>query len=435
MKKNDKFIGIVENYTYDGMGCVKVEGFPFFIANVVQGEEIEFVVTMMKKNFGYGKATKIIVASKERVVPDCPLFPQCGGCQIQHLSAKEQGKLKEDQVRNLMRRVAKIDTEVNPILTMDNPWNYRNKAQVPVSDDGVCGFYRVNSNTIIPMNECKIQSKEMNQIYQEIKRWVETFKRGPIVRHILLKEAKNGFMVVLIVKNKKIAYIDELVERLKRNKNIKSVYLNINTRTDNVILGEEEVLVYGEPTIMDELHDFTFSISPKSFYQVNPIQTEVLYQSALDLCDLQGNERVIDLYCGVGTISMFLAQKAKEVIGIDIVESAINDARDNAERNNINNLSFICADAGAFAMELANNKEEVDIVVIDPPRKGCEQQTINAIALMNPTKIVYVSCDPSTLARDIARFKEHNYVCTVVQPVDMFPQTYHVESVVLLTKG
>lgn len=435
MKKNEKYIGVCESYTYDGMGVVKVDGFPFFIRNVIKGEQVQFIATLVKKTYGFGKVVAILEESSERVQPKCPLFPQCGGCQIQHMSAKEQARFKEEQVESLMRRIAKIDTEVQPIKGMNDPWKYRNKAQIPVDYEGVCGFYRVNSNTIIPMNECLIQSDEMNALYRSVRTWIQTYELGEMMRHILIKEAKDALMLVLITNTKDVPYLSELQRVIdEHHPKVKSIYLNINKRNDNVILGESEILIGKEPTITDTLHHFDFTISPKSFYQVNPIQTEVLYQSALDLCELTNEETVLDLYCGVGTISMFLAQKAKKVIGIEIVPAAIEDAKQNAIRNKIDNVEFVCADAGTFASEFAKSNQNVDVIVVDPPRKGCDQTTVDAIALMSPKKVVYVSCDPSTLARDIERFKAHGYACTYVQPVDMFPQTYHVETVVLMTR-
>ncbi|MGL5540664.1 MAG: 23S rRNA (uracil(1939)-C(5))-methyltransferase RlmD [Erysipelotrichaceae bacterium] len=437
MKKNDIVKGVCSSYTYNGHGVVKIDGFPLFVKDVLVDEEVELIVTLVKKSYGYGKIAKIIQPSAQRVSPPCPIYQQCGGCQLQHMSAQEQARFKQEQVANLMSRVAKIEVETKDVLSMEDPWHYRNKSQVPVGENGQCGFYRLNSNTIIDMDACLIQSERINEVYRAIKAWVQTYPNPSDLRHILIKDGfeTKEVMVVIIAKVDELAMQEALLERLQAFEEVKSVYLNVNKREDNVILGEQDYLLWGKSTITDKLKHLVFEISPKSFYQVNPIQTLALYEEALHQADLQGHERVLDLYCGIGTITMFLAQKAKEVVGIEIVPAAIEDATRNARVNGLDNVSFVCSDAGSYASALADSNEHFDVIVVDPPRKGCDIPTIEAIASMAPEKVVYVSCDPSTLARDIERFKAHGYACENVQPVDMFPQTYHVESVVLLTRG
>lgn len=317
--------------------------------------------------------------------------------------------------------------------------SYRNKAQFPVriNEKVAMGFYRLHSNDIIDMSTCMIQSNLINEIMFFIKKDFERFKMEDVFRHLLIKHAfnTNEAMVVFIAKKKEINHLDEIVSRLtKRFSQIKSIILNVNTRNDNVILGEEEFLLYGNERIYDTLSDLKFSISSKSFYQVNPKQTEVLYQSALDLAAINETDNVIDLYCGVGTISLFLAKKAKFVTGIEIVAAAIEDAKENAKLNGINNVEFVCSDAGEYASYMAKNNVKADVIVVDPPRKGCDETTLKAIHTMHPKRVVYVSCNPATLARDIKIMESMGYKAKMVQPVDMFPGSFHIENVCLLEK-
>lgn len=440
MKKNDKVTGICESYTYDGHGVVKIAGFPLFVKGLMLGEEAEIIVTLVKKTYGYGKYITIKNPSEDRVTPPCPLANRCGGCQLQHMSAAHQARFKKEQVETVMRRIAKIDTPVEEVLTMEEPFYYRNKSQIPFgmeNDRIISGFYRINSNTIIDMEECKIQHTRINEVLQVVKYSLQKHDRIDQFRHLLVKYAiaSDELMVVFIVKDIHALSMDSMVQALTRKlPQIKSIMLNVNTRNDNVILGEEEHLIYGQPYISDQIHGLSFQISMKSFYQVNPLQTEVLYNQALEFAQLSGKEEVIDLYCGVGTISMFLAKQAAHVTGIEIVPSAIENAKANALRNHIENIDFVCADAAEYAKELCEKGTKVDVVVVDPPRKGCDQVALESIVKMNPKRIVYVSCKASTLARDLRILEDMGYQTKKIQPVDMFPQTYGIETVCLLTK-
>lgn len=441
MKKNDRVKAICENYTHEGYGVVKVNGFPLFVKDMLQGEEAEIVVTMVKKTYGYAKVIKFFQQSAQRVKPMCALAQTCGGCQLQHMSMKEQQYFKHQKVQEVIHRIAKLDIAVEDVLTMKHPSAYRNKGQIPVgfaSGHVVCGFYRVHSNTIIDMQTCPIQSDAINNVLQCVRK---LFKKYPDVvkfmRHILIKHAfvTGQIMVVFITKRKDIAHLPFLIQDLVQEiSNIESVIQNVNTREDNVVLGDKEYVLYGERTITDKIHDLAFHISSKSFYQVNPIQTEVLYGKVLEFAQLSGEEMVLDLYCGVGTISMFLAQQAKQVIGIEIVPQAIQDAKINAELNGLKNIDFICSDAADYAAKVCAENLHPDIIVVDPPRKGCDGITLQSIVTMQPKKIIYVSCDPATLARDLRILTDDGYHVEVIQPVDMFPQTFHVESVVLISK-
>lgn len=440
MKKNDHIIAKCEGYTNEGHGVVKVDGYPLFVKGMMKDEEGELIVTLMKKTYGYAKLHKLHKANPMRVQPQCALAKQCGGCQLQHMNYDEQKAFKTQKVKDVLQRIGKCDAPVYDVLGMDDPWYYRNKGQVPIGIDKgrvKMGFYRLNSNQIIDCEHCMIQSKKINDIMQTFRGLLETYDLAHFFRHLLIKDGFHSgeLMAVFIVKTRKIPHIKALCEALvEAHPEIKTVVLNINQRDDNVILGEKEIVLYGNGQIYDVLDGLQFSISSKSFYQVNPMQTQVLYQTALAFCELNGTETVIDLYCGVGTISMFLARKAKKVIGIEIVDAAIKDAKRNAKLNGIENIEFCCADAGTYAKKLSDAKMVPDVVVVDPPRKGCDRLTLDSIVMMAPEKIVYVSCDPATLARDINILESLGYKCEKVQPVDMFPHTHHVENVAKLVK-
>lgn len=442
MKKNDKVIGVCTSYTHEGHGVVKIDGFPLFVKNIMVDEEAEVVITMIKKTYGFGKVVRYIKQSNQRVKPTCSLANICGGCQLQHMSSQEQATFKHQKVQDVISRIGKLDIEVKPVLSMEHPFSYRNKGQIPVGVDKgkvVCGFYRIHSNSIIDMETCPIQSEIINQVLNSIRKLFDKYPNvTKPMRHILIKHGfhTNEVMVVFIAKRKEIQGLSTLISELVQQQPcVQSIILNINTREDNVILGQKEVTLYGNRTITDTIHDLSFCISSKSFYQVNPIQTETLYGKVLEFAQLDGSETVLDLYCGVGTISMFLAQKAKQVIGIEIVPQAIEDAKKNAELNGLTNIEFVCSDAATYATKLSNTKRHPDVVVVDPPRKGCDQETLESIVKMKPKTLIYVSCDPATLARDLRILDDFGYETLMVQPVDMFPQTFHVESIVKLVRN
>lgn len=438
MKKNDLVRGICTSYTYDAHGVVKIDGYPLFVKGLLLGEEADIIVTMVKKSFGYGRIKHLHVVSEHRVELTCPIAGKCGGCQLQHMSLAHQCTFKKQQVEEVIKRIAKLDTPVEDVLTMEDPYHYRNKAQIPVGcrqDQVVTGFYRINSNDIVDMEHCYIQSERINEVLIHMRTLFKKYQNTEGFRHLLIKHAMHSdeIMLVWIVQDAKIAYKDEMITYMTQQMpQIKSIIINVNKRNDNVILGEEEILVYGEPTITDTIHGLRFRISAKSFYQVNPRQTEVLYGTALSFCELHKQERVLDLYCGVGTISMFLAQQAKHVIGIEIVPAAIEDAKINAQLNQLDNIEFICSDAASYAKQLAEKKEQIDVIVVDPPRKGCDEETLSSMVAMAPKRIVYVSCKASTLARDLAFLQAHGYETKKIQPVDMFCMTHGIECVVQL---
>lgn len=440
MKKNELYTAVCENYTHEGMGVVKIDGFPLFVKGMMKGEKAQIRVTLAKKNYGFARIEKMIEPSSERVTPPCPYAKTCGGCQLQHMSLKEQREFKEQKVNDVLHRIGKLDLDVSAMHSMECPDNYRNKGQIPVGEKNgrvITGFYRINSNDIVDMNNCMIQSEKINEVMRGMKELLRKYPVAQYFRHMLIKHAfyTDEVMLVWIVRKNKFQYQKQMLDAmLEKFPYIKTVVVNLNQRNDNVILGDKETILYGDGYITDVLDGLKFRISSKSFYQVNPVQAEVLYQRAVELAQLKGNETVIDLYCGVGTISMFLAREAKNVIGIEVVPQAIADAKVNAKMNGLNNIKFLCSDAGTFAAELVKKEQKIDVVVVDPPRKGCDQLTLESIVKMNPERIVYVSCDPATLARDLKILDELNYRAEIVECVNQFEYTHHVESVCLIVK-
>ena len=441
MKKNDKVIAKCIDYTYDGMGIVKVDGFCLFVKNLLLDEEAEIVVTKLQKDYGYGKVLKLLKTSSERVEPKCSLFPQCGGCQLQHFSSSHQAEFKRRMVQQAISPIGKLDLEVNEVLSMSDPWKYRNKMQIPVQVDkdgkSVVGFYRTHSHVILPLTYCEIQSDIANKIVSSITSLLDTYGNASYFRHLLLKtqEKTNEIMVVFVTNTKKVPHIEDMTKALVNEyPAICSVLQNVNGKDTNVILCDEEYLLHGRNYVVGKLQEFSFQIASRSFFQINPVQTELLYETAIRLAEIDSSCKVADVYCGVGTISMFLAKYAKEVIGIEIVPQAIENAKENARNNGISNVSFMCGDAKHCTVQLAKQNHQIDVAVVDPPRKGCDTTTLDSLIEMNPKRIVYVSCNPSTLARDLRYLEDRNYQTQVVQPVDMFPQTYHVENVAVLIR-
>ncbi len=438
MKKNEQLIGTCVDYTHEGLGIVKVDGFPYFIKNAIVGETLSFVVTKQNKGYGYGKVVEIITPSENRIEPFCEYYGRCGGCQLQHMNYEEQMRFKKSIVQNNMRNIGHIDCEVEDVLTSEEKQYYRNKAQFPVSilnHEVAMGFYRMHSNEIIDMNACPIQCQTINNVFSTIKSLLKSIGFKNHFRHVLIKYGfeSNEVMVVFVCKNKVVPGLDRLVDKLtKQHKEIKSVILNVNKRKDNVILGEEEHVLFGNDYICDYLNGLSFHISSRSFYQVNPKQTIQLYETALEFAKIGKDDVVIDLYCGVGTITLFLAKAAKKVIGIEIVDAAIENAKQNALRNGVENVEFVCSDAGKYAQELLKNEMKPDVVVVDPPRKGCDTLTLDSIVMMQPKRIVYVSCNSATLARDLKYLETKGFITKKIQPCDMFASSYHVENVALL---
>ena len=441
MKKNDKFIGKCSAYNSQGMGIVKYNDIVFFVPGIIKGETAEILIVKMLKNYGYGKLIKLIETSNHRKEPKCSVYKYCGGCHLQHMDKDEQAFFKTQLVKDCFRNIANMDITINDVLDMNYPYRYRNKVQVPFAKDKdgnlKAGFYRLHSNDIIEFSDCLVQTELSNSIIQFVKTKLISLGMGENFRHVLIKHAHNTnqVMIVLIVRKYPINKLDILKEELISNfKEIKSIIVNINPSNTNVILGDEEIVLYGDSKIQEELNEMYFNISSKSFYQINPKQTKILYNLAIEYANITKDDIVVDLYCGTGTIGLLAAKYAKKVFGIEIVQEAIEDAKVNAKNNKIENIEFINADAKVGAQLLLDRKQHVDVVIVDPPRKGCDKQTLEAINIFNPKRLVYVSCDPATLARDVKILSDYGYQPQIIQPVDMFPLTNHVETVVLLSK-
>ncbi|MBS4197306.1 23S rRNA (uracil(1939)-C(5))-methyltransferase RlmD [Lederbergia citri] len=444
VNKNDYIDVIFEDLTHDGNGVAKVDGYPLFIPNGLPGEKAKIKVVKLNKGYGFGRLIELYEESKFRVEPECPIYKECGGCQLQHLSYVGQMKAKEKQVRDVMERIGKLENvTIHPVLGMDEPWRYRNKSQVPIGEhEGglIGGFYQRRSHDIIDMEKCLIQMEQNDVILQKVKEicskygvkaYNEQTHKGTL-RHVMARTGKTTgeMMIVLITRTTDLPNSKQIIEEIiKAIPGVKSIVQNVNSKRTNVIFGDQTKVLWGEEVIYDYIGDIKFAISARSFYQVNPDQTKVLYDKALEYAGLKGEETVIDAYCGIGTISLFLAQKAKKVYGVEIVPEAIEDAKRNAELNDITNVEFAVGEAETVIPNWYKQGIEADILVVDPPRKGCDQALLDTIINMKPKKVVYVSCNPATLARDLRILEDGGYKTVEVQPVDMFPQTMHVECV------
>lgn len=459
--KNEEYIVEISGLGFEGEGVAKVEGFPVFIQGALVGEKVKVKIIKVSKNFAFGKLIEIIETSEHRRKPVCSIYKRCGGCGLQHLSYEGQLDFKKNRVKDVLERVGKLKvTEdaqglsadggvvLHDTIGMEEPYRYRNKVQLPVGEENgeiKIGFYAQRSHEIVDMNTCHIQDQVGDKVVALTKEWMKKYNIKPYdeknhkgtVRHIMIRRGfnTNEVMVVVVTRTKDLPYKEEFTDLMKEKiEGIKSIIQNVNNKKTNVILGEENITLFGEDHISDYIGKFKFNISPLSFFQVNPIQTEVLYSKAMEYAGLTGEETVFDAYCGAGTISLFLSQKAKKVYGVEMVEQAIEDARVNAKENNIDNVEFIVGKSEEVIPELIEKGIKADVMVVDPPRKGCEKSLLEAIGKMQPDRIVYVSCDPGTLARDLAILEGEGYRTVEVQPVDMFPQGAHVENVTLLIK-
>lgn len=472
-EKNDMVTVTIEDVGMEGEGIGKIDGFPLFIKDAVVGDTVEAKIIKSKKNYAYARVEKVVTPSPFRVEPPCKSHRQCGGCQIQALSYDRQLAFKQDKVRNNLLRIggfseAEVDRVMEPVVGMENPLRYRNKAQYPFGTDKqgnpITGFYAGRTHSIISNTECYLGREENREILQTILDYMKEYHVNAydeetgkgLIRHALIRTGfyTGEIMVCLVInyKGKQESYLprqDKLLEKLALIKGMTSVSVSINTERTNVIMGKEIHTIWGSDTITDKIRvrdtrkvdmpytgeELTFSISPLSFYQVNPMQTEKLYSLALEYAGLTGKESVWDLYCGIGTISLFMALRAKEVYGVEIIPQAIDDARQNAVRNHIANAEFFVGKAEEV-LPAAYEKEEShpDVIVVDPPRKGCDEKCLDTMLKMAPSRIVYVSCDSATLARDLKLLCAGGYRLERVRPVDQFAHTVHVETVVLLSQ-
>ena len=495
MKKNDVLTIRIEDMGVDGEGIGKVDNIPLFVKDALIGDVVSVKIMKMKKNYGYARLLEILEPSKDRVTPPCEFHRSCGGCQIQALSYEKQLEFKQCKIRNNLRRIGGFSEEMleqvmEPIIGMDEPYHYRNKAQFPVGRDRegrtVTGFYAGRTHTIIPNRNCLLGMPMNEKILETVLSFMEKYRIEPydektnrgVVRHVLTRygHTTKEWMVCLVINRTKLPHADALVEELVKLEGMTSISININQKNTNVILGEKVETLWGSPYITDYIHlrtgadwqvegeGIAYRISPQSFYQVNPVQTEKLYSTALAYAGLTGEESVWDLYCGIGTISLFLAQRAKQVYGVEIVPQAIADAKENAKLNGITNAEFFVgkaeevlpefyermrrddsrissgtssglSDAEVSEMDAATDVQMLtpDVIVVDPPRKGCDTKCLETIVQMSPKRVVYVSCDSATLARDLKFLCENGYEVKRVRGCDMFGQTVSVETVVLLS--
>ena len=461
MQKNDLVTVAIEDIGVGGEGIGKVDGYTLFIKDAIIGDVVEAKIVKAKKNYGYARLMNIVTPSENRVEkPACPMARRCGGCQIQEMKYGAQLAFKEGKVRGNLERIGEVPTELldkvmQPIVGMEEPFHYRNKAQFPIGTDKeghiITGFYAGRTHSIIPNTDCALGVAVNQKILEIILHFMENNhisaydeeKHKGLVRHVLIRYGfkTDEIMVCLVINGEKLPHAEKLVDKLCKISGMTSITISVNKAKTNVIMGNEIKLLWGQTYITDYIGNVKYQISPLSFYQVNPVQTEKLYGLALDYADLNGNETVWDLYCGIGTISLFLAQNAKQVYGVEIVPQAIDDARNNAKINDITNAEFYVGKAEEVLPEYYREYQEshggetahADVIVVDPPRKGCEESLLQTIVDMQPEKVVYVSCDSATLARDVKFLRESGYELKKITPVDQFPNTVHVETVVLLS--
>lgn len=427
----------------NGEGVANFEGLTVFVSGALPREEVVAKVVLIKKNYAVAELLEVVATSDDRVKPRCPIYEQCGGCQLQHYAYAAQLSAKQQQVKDALERIGHLSCEVFPTLGMQEPWLYRNKMQFPAQGSKgelAIGCYAVKTHGVINASDCMIQEEGNNLVLGAVREWMERFhipayneKTGAgLVRHVMGR-ASAEVLAVLVCTSADVPHRPELISILQqRVPNLVGVVINVNPKQTNIIMGKECRTLWGREYLLDGFGELKFRVSPLSFFQVNRQQAEVLYNKVLELSDLVGQENVADVYCGTGTISLFLAQKAEKVYGIEIVPEAIRDAKENAFNNHIANAEFIVGDAAKELPKLLDKGFKPDVVVVDPPRAGCEEKVLQSILSVSPKRIIYVSCNPATLARDL-HILSNKYIIDVVQPVDMFPQTTHVETVVRLS--
>ena len=445
LRENNIYTATVEGYSSEGLGILRIDGAVVFVPQAIRGEEVDVKITKVMKTAAVGEIKKIKKTSPERMKPECPYFGKCGGCDFQHMSYTEELSAKRQRVQDAITRIGGIDIQVEEILGAKDPMHYRNKSQYPVGPDGAIGFFQARTHKVVPIDRCLIQSEISDRTAKAVGEWMKRYKipaydertHKGLIRHVCVRVNKKGeSLCCLVVNGRQVprepelaAYITAAVPKTV------GVVLNTNTLRGNVILGDKYRTLWGQDFLMDTLCGLTFKLSVPSFYQVNRAQAEVLYGKALEFAALTGEETVLDLYCGTGTITLCLAKQAKKAIGAEIVPPAIEDAWENARRNGIENAEFFCGDASDIAAKLEKEGLKPDVITVDPPRKGLATEVIASVAAMGPKRVAYVSCDPATLGRDLKIFRELGYETTRAVAVDMFPGTRHVESVALLTRA
>ncbi len=450
IKKNDEITLEITAITSQGSGVGRFESMAVFVEGTAPGDIVLAHIILVKQNYAIGIIKKILKASKSRISCDCGVAGSCGGCSFRHIEYEEELHFKRQRVRDAFERIGGLDVEVGEIITTGKTSRYRNKAQYPVAltpqGKTLIGFYAKKSHRVVDCRDCLLQPSEFSALLRVVERWAAEYdisiydekQKTGLLRHIYIRKAfKTGqIMLCLVVTSKIVPHVEKLVKALfLQEPSIKSIVINVNSKDTNVVLSKDCITVWGEDFIEDELCSLRFKISPLSFFQVNPEGAQLLYEKAAEYASLTGKETVLDLYCGTGTIGLSMAKKAKAIIGVEIIEQAIENAVENAKLNGISNARFFCDDASGASKRLSESGEKIDVIILDPPRKGCSHDVIAASASMKPERIVYVSCDPATLARDCAAFKEFGYRVNNVTPVDMFPRTTHVETVCLLSKA
>ena len=447
IQKNQEYIVDIIDNGFEGEGIAKIDNFTIFIPGTIKGEKVRVLIVKVLSSHGFGKVIEILEKSQARQDVDCNTYKRCGGCNLRHVKYEETLKMKQNAVQSLVNKTLKNKLQIKETVGMENPLHYRNKAQYPIGinkkGEPVIGVFANRTHEVIPIDNCLIQNKKSEEIAKFIIEFIkeknisiydEKTGKG-LVRHIVTKVGiKTGeIMCVIVINGHKIPNENELVENLKtRYPEIKAIVKNINMKNTNVILGQENINLYGNGYIEDILGEYKFKISPLSFYQVNPVQAEKLYNLGVSMAEITKNDVVFDLYCGIGTISLFMSKFAKKVYGIEIVEEAVKMAKENAQNNNVSNTEFFAGDVEIVLDDLINNKGlKADVVMFDPPRKGLDKKSIDNILNIRPKKIVYISCNPATLIRDLADF-ENEYDIKTIIPVDMFPFTSHVECVSVL---
>ena len=444
LEKGSVYTAVIDGYSSEGLGIARVNGAVVFVPHAVRGEEIDLRITKVMKTSCAGEIVKIHNPSPERMEPECPYAGKCGGCAYRHLTYPEELWAKRQRVQDALTRIGGLELTVEEILGAKNPEHYRNKSQYPVGADGSIGFFQARTHKVVPIRRCLIQTEAADRTAQAVGEWMRRYKISAydettgkgLVRHVCVRVNRKGESLCCVVVNgNKVPREPELAAYVTAAvPHTVGVLLNSNTRRGNVVLGDKYRTLFGRNYLMDTLCGLEFKLSMPSFYQVNRDQAEVLYGKALEFAGLTGNETVLDLYCGIGTITLCLAKAAKRVIGAEIVPPAIRDAKENALRNHIENAEFFCGDAADIAAKLESDGLRPDVVTVDPPRKGLAPEVIASVAAMGPEKVVYVSCDPATLGRDVKIFREFGYEAKRAAAVDMFPGTAHVETVVLLSR-
>lgn len=449
IEKNKTYTIEITDVTAEGSGVGHIDGFAVFVPGTVSGDRVLVLIVKVLKNYAYGKMLDIITPSPDRCDVSCPAFAKCGGCKFLHIKYEKQLEIKKNIVRNALKRIGGIDCETDEIIGADNPERYRNKMIFPVGEDRegnpVCGFFRERSHDIIPLADCLLGAEFNAPVIAAVKEYMtenhvdsynEETHSGMIRRIFTRRGTQSGeIMIVISANGEELPNKNDLVERLRKiSPDVVSIILNVNKKRTNLVLGDRNIILYGKSTISDRLCGMDYEISPYSFFQINHEQTEKLYKKAIEYADIKKDDEVIDIYCGIGTISLYAARFAKHVTGVEIVPEAIENAKENAERNGIENAEFFCSDASMLVPKLIEKGISPNVVILDPPRKGSDPRTLAAIVRSGAARVVYVSCNPATLARDVKFLSENGYAAKKVCAVDMFPNTGHVETVVLLCR-